>query len=550
MATTPTGSAERFGLLLLGFLFSVAVCGQIQLLCHLRLGVVPPIVAAVVCLLIARKLSTTPLLDVLGMLTGVAAIGLICSRIYDLSWDGQTYHQEAVFQIAHGWNPIWDAPLPIWHGDMAWCNYYPKGIWVAQAALYRLSGNIESAKLLGPVLLVAAFLLSFSACQSLSLKRGMSVLVAGLAAANPVALAQLSTFYVDGLLASLLTILTAVAVLYVRRPAPRYLLAMIAAMALLCVTKFTGVVYAVFYAGGIVLFALYRRRSQLSALLLTQAMGMLAGVVLLGFQPYLTNLVAHLHPFHPLAGSHKVDFLPDQLGPKFGAQPRLLALTESIFSVSTNDREWPRWKVPFAVTKKELGEFAIPDIRIGGFGPWFGGIVLLTTISLVVLFVQQRRTPKLPSSRRQKPAPGRESLATGIFLTMVILASCLVNPGVWWARYVPQMWLIPVVMVGLLRLHDSRWVWPLSVALILNVALVQSGAIQGLIELQRITRAELEMLRFQKVDVKWHTFAGARFRLQRSGVDFREAPLTCSHPITLIRTNVEICPRQVESGRP
>ena len=102
MATTPTGSAERFGLLLLGFLFSVAVCGQIQLLCHLRLGVVPPIVAAVVCLLIARKLSTTPLLDVLGMLTGVAAIGLICSRIYDLSWDGQTYHQEAVFQIAHG----------------------------------------------------------------------------------------------------------------------------------------------------------------------------------------------------------------------------------------------------------------------------------------------------------------------------------------------------------------------------------------------------------------------------------------------------------------
>ena len=58
------------------------------------------------------------------------------------------------------------------------------------------------------------------------------------------------------------------------------------------------------------------------------------------------------------------------------------------------------------------------------------------------------------------------------------------------------------------------------------------------------------MLRFQKVDVKWNTFAGARFRLQRSGVDFREATLTCSQPITLIRTNVELCPRQVASGRP
>jgi hypothetical protein len=90
MATTPTGSAERFGLLLLGFLFSVAVCGQIQLLCHLRLGVVPPIFAAVVSLLFARKLSKTPLLDVVGLLTGLAALGFVCGRIYDLSWDGQT----------------------------------------------------------------------------------------------------------------------------------------------------------------------------------------------------------------------------------------------------------------------------------------------------------------------------------------------------------------------------------------------------------------------------------------------------------------------------
>lgn len=44
--------------------------------------------------------------------------------LYDLSWDGQAYHQEAVIQLRNGWNPFHDAPLKGIHS--VWINHYAK----------------------------------------------------------------------------------------------------------------------------------------------------------------------------------------------------------------------------------------------------------------------------------------------------------------------------------------------------------------------------------------------------------------------------------------
>ena len=230
MKQTTTGTAERFGLLLLTFFASLAACGQALLLLHLRLNRLPLLLAGVVMLLVARKLSRTPLFDLAALTAGLLALGMVCGQIYDLSWDGQTYHQEAVYQLAHGWNPVWNAPLPMWHRDIEWINCYPKGNWIIGAILYLSGKQIESAKLLSPALMVTAVLLGYAACRALSLKRGMSGLLALLAALCPVAVCQLGSFYVDGSLGSLLTLLLSLAVLYVKQPRGRYLLAMIAAM--------------------------------------------------------------------------------------------------------------------------------------------------------------------------------------------------------------------------------------------------------------------------------------------------------------------------------
>src|SRR5690348_16304299 len=43
---------------------------------------------------------------------GVVLLAIwISGQIYDVSYDGQAYQQEAIIQLKNGWNPVYDAPL-------------------------------------------------------------------------------------------------------------------------------------------------------------------------------------------------------------------------------------------------------------------------------------------------------------------------------------------------------------------------------------------------------------------------------------------------------
>lgn len=544
------GMSERWGLLLLTLVASLSLWGQLQLFLRLRPGIPTAFLAVSTAFLLAKRISPRPLRDILSVCAIVALSAFAMGRIFDLSWDGQTYHQEAIFQLAHGWNPIWDSPLPVWHGDITWCNSYPKGIWLAQAVFFRVFGNLESAKAVAMSLFLSSLLLGFAAARSLDLKPGTSLLIAAAAALNPVVFCQLPSFYVDGALGSLLLILLALAVLFFQAPQRRHLVTMLLALSILCVTKFTGVVYAVFFSVGVGLSALLWKRKLVKPLLVTTVLGGVLGFLFLGFQPYVTNLRSHLHPFHPLAGSQRIDFMPAQLGPEFAAQPRILTLAESLFSTSTNDKAWPRWKIPFAVSRTELSEFGIPDIRIGGFGPWFGPVLGLSLLGVLFLFVYHSRQKSLPRSRRELGTSHGKFLWPGLLVLAVILASSLVNPGVFWARYVPQLWLIPVVVVVLLRLQGNRFAWPLLLLLSMNAALVIGGSTNGQLARQHAIRNQLDEIRRQPITVNLQTFGAVRFRLQREHVDFRLGTLVCPAPKTMVSSLVEYCLRTPEGTQP
>ncbi len=95
---------------------------------------------------------------------------------YDISFDGQWYHQESVLQLSTNWNPV-KANLEVpeaergYSGDNDWCtgrddqvqnlhpfnntspnlkyvaiNHFPKGIEIAEASIYKISKHIETAK--------------------------------------------------------------------------------------------------------------------------------------------------------------------------------------------------------------------------------------------------------------------------------------------------------------------------------------------------------------------------------------------------------------------
>src|SRR5512134_3888659 len=48
------------------------------------------------------------LLAALGAMGLVVGGALLAAAFFDLSWDGQWYHQTAVYEMAEGWNPVHD----------------------------------------------------------------------------------------------------------------------------------------------------------------------------------------------------------------------------------------------------------------------------------------------------------------------------------------------------------------------------------------------------------------------------------------------------------
>ncbi|HEX9288833.1 MAG TPA: hypothetical protein VF904_04840 [Anaeromyxobacteraceae bacterium] len=81
-----------------------------------------------------------------------------------------------------------------------------KGCWIAAAAVYGLTGRVQSSKLFHLVLAADAFAAALSALVAVPrLGRAAAVACAALAALDTIAVVQLFTVYVDGQIASAIT---------------------------------------------------------------------------------------------------------------------------------------------------------------------------------------------------------------------------------------------------------------------------------------------------------------------------------------------------------
>ena len=179
---------------------------------------------------------------------------------YDHSSDGQTAHQEDIVHLANGWNYIYDKkaqdfiqtmPESYPLKDVAYKPYSEwfaaKGTYVTAAAAYKFFGRIEYGKGFTFLLMCAAFFSVVAACLKLGLSVKMSSLFAALIALNPIVIVQVTTFYVDGQNASLITIFIALTTyLLASRKLPKELLF---AWALTLVILFNIKLTDIFFAG-------------------------------------------------------------------------------------------------------------------------------------------------------------------------------------------------------------------------------------------------------------------------------------------------------------
>jgi hypothetical protein len=183
----------------------------------------------------------------------------------------------------------------------------------------------------------------------------------------------------------------------------------------------------------------------------------------------------------------------------------------------------PMW--PFAVRWQDFAIFYFLDVRIGGFGPLFSGILLLSLLPLGAAFA--------------RPQAPRLLLALG---TVTIVASLLVSVHTWWPRYGPQLWWLPIlgILAGLLWApgHPLRWTArAVTTLLLVNAVLIAFVHLRWEITMTRALGAQLAELRKEgplEVDFQFFYEPDSR-RLRNAGVEFvATSRLRCAGPVEIV----------------
>lgn len=267
-------------------------------------------------------------------------------------------------------------------------NLYSKGTWITAAALYKITGHIEHGKTFNFLLIIASFFITLSAFKNFKqINHGKAIILSFLLSFNPVSICQTLSFYVDGQLSSLLVIMASLGyLLFVLNDKLVIINLLGLSIIMIFNVKFTGFVYAlVFSAGLLICFFLSNERKINVKILKVYMASCLLGIFLVGYNPYITNTVKCGNPFYPLAGKGALKIIEPNMPANFLAMNRFEKLFTSIFSKSENVQT-PRmteFKLPFTISKSELHAFGIPDVRIGGFGPLFGGAVILASLIII-----------------------------------------------------------------------------------------------------------------------------------------------------------------------
>jgi hypothetical protein len=162
--------------------------------------------------------------------------------------------------------------------------------------------------------------------------------------------------------------------------------------------------------------------------------------------------------------------------------------------------------------KRELSAFSYPDPKLGGFGPFFSGILLLS-LALLLLGLSKFKERRM-----------------FYVVILLLLFSVLVNPECWWARYVPQFWLIPVLTASFLYLdHNGRilikWSAAACILLIfLNAALVGVQSLQAQVKHTLTVRHELKELSKMETPIKvcFGEFRANRIRFDEAHISYTE----------------------------
>ena len=387
----------------------------------------------------------------------LAIISTYCvGKTFDTSADGCFYHKPAIGLIKEGWNPLYESSEDFCKdndteiensGQFLWIDHYPKVTWNFAASIYSVTNNIETGKVLIVLLAISLASITYYYLTQKKLKDWQAIAIAIGLVANPIVLSQIFTYYVDGVMGLLVYGIMLFLIMITDKKfdsltnLEKWL--GLATEIILCMNiKFTGIYFAaifsiVFYITWLIQSYKEKKFKEDFIRLTLRFVGIVVvGIGVVGASTYIKNTIDHKNPVYPIIGNDKVDIITTMQPQSFAEKNRLVKIFESTFSrsenVTYNSGKDPEIKVPFSVNQEEIDSLAIPDARIGGYGIFFSGILIISIIVLVYTLIRIFKNDKNVFKYIC-------IIIGGIFLTTLFMAEA------WWARYSPQLYLIPIM---------------------------------------------------------------------------------------------------------
>lgn len=330
---------------------------------------------------------------------------LIGSFTFDYSHDGYFYHQESIFSFFQGDNLYLH---PGKYDHCVWVLHYAKGMELIAANLMALTGNIESGKAANFMLGMASAMILWHIAGGMSRKQ--KVVLIGLVLANPVYLSQLFTYYID-FVSYFLIILTISLTVALYRGLPRSLC--LAGLAVV-IELSAAVKFNAFFFEGLTILAVLiwiwwkdGLGSRLfKSLLITSLLAAAVSACVVCWHPYITNIITHGHPLYPLMGEGKMDIMTDNTPEMYFVNDRVTSFLYSYF-------------IPHPAHSP-----TVYDTRFGGFGIFSFLLFPIAIATLVYYPVRNRRMDAIA------------------YTALCVIVSAFIFEQSWWARYIPQVWLL------------------------------------------------------------------------------------------------------------
>ena len=463
------------GLLLIGFVVVDVLVSVILFCFKLNISVInfwaSLIITLIAFILIGAKDNKTQknkLLSIALFLVVLFGAIFVASKIYDSSYDGNSYHKGAIGMMAHGCNPNYqtaeDYSDNIFHIRGAkiftWIDHYQNLSWIFGATVYRVFGNIETAKSLNFLLIGGALFILINYFKRFKFRNLQSIILACVTVFSPVVVAQFFSFYIDGNLAITFYIYIATVSLITfelrktKQITADLLFIFFFSICILANLKLTGILLI---AAGILPLAIYLtvlmvqkkiKAGDYYKLLGMTVFSILFSILVIGSTSYVKNTFTMKNPFYPLLGDNRSDIITTMQPAELMGKNQIEKMLISVFSRSDNVQlySWKalEYKIPLTWNNEEIDNLNITDTRIGGFGIFYSFIFVLSIVIilgyLIIVF-------------KNKKEVGTDGAIHKIITSCILLSILvyLVLPTEnWWARYAPNIYLLTPIALAII----------------------------------------------------------------------------------------------------